>query len=379
LEIYLVGGAVRDELLGKSVTERDFVVVGATPEMMLQKGYSQVGKDFPVFLHPHTKEEYALARTERKSGPGYTGFSVYAAPDISLQDDLQRRDLTVNAIAKTDDGTLIDPFGGQHDLEQRVLRHVSDAFVEDPLRVLRVARFAARFAVDGFKIAPETLTLMQTIAKQGELKYLTAERVWREFERSLESATPQVFIMTLARANALEPWFSAFNDSVILNGIEQRFGTEKPNPNLAALDRYQRLGLLTLDLDLTQRQEFCSALKMPKQAQYWVQQCASWHDYFNQSVARTTGSAQADAEILFDQVKASGFFRAESALNALFAVLKAAGHKTERLDRYARAIEAAAQVQPQPFIAQGLSGAAIGQAIAQAQVAILAQHMNLTE
>lgn len=374
MEIYLVGGAVRDELLGKPVAERDFVVVGATPEMMLAEGFAQVGKDFPVFLHPQTKEEYALARTERKSGPGYTGFSVYAAPNITLEEDLKRRDLTVNAIAKAANGDLIDPFGGRHDLENRVLRHVSDAFVEDPLRVLRVARFAARFNSDGFKVAPETMTLMQTIAKQGELKYLTAERVWREFERSLDSATPQVFINTLARANALSPWFAPFNDSEILSGIEQRFSHLDDKLPLHKLDRYQRLGLLTIDLEEAQSKDFRTALKMPKQAQFWVTQCAAWHRYFS---ARQKLSAQAPekhAALLLKQAKNSAFFKPESPISSLFEMLRYAGHKAELLEQYAAAITAATQVAPQALIAQGYTGAELGKAIETKQIEILAQH-----
>lgn len=177
MEIYLVGGAVRDRLLGLPVTERDWVVVGATPQAMRELGFRPVGKDFPVFLHPKTGEEYALARTERKSAPGHTGFVFHAAPEVTLEEDLRRRDLTINAIAESARGELIDPYGGRRDLERRVLRHVSDAFVEDPLRVLRVARFAARFAALGFRVAPETLGLMRAIAASGELEHLSAERI----------------------------------------------------------------------------------------------------------------------------------------------------------------------------------------------------------
>ncbi|MGL5432322.1 MAG: multifunctional CCA tRNA nucleotidyl transferase/2'3'-cyclic phosphodiesterase/2'nucleotidase/phosphatase, partial [Plesiomonas shigelloides] len=174
MQTYLVGGAVRDQLLGLNVTERDWVVVGATPEQLLAQGYQQVGRDFPVFLHPRTHEEYALARTERKQGQGYTGFVCHAAPDVTLEQDLLRRDLTINAIAQAEDGSLTDPYGGQQDLRDRWLRHVSPAFSEDPLRVLRVARFAARFAHLGFRVAPETLALMQQISASGELTHLTA-------------------------------------------------------------------------------------------------------------------------------------------------------------------------------------------------------------
>ena len=187
MKTYVVGGAVRDELLGLPVHDRDYVVVGATPEEMTAAGYRPVGKDFPVFLHPQTHEEYALARTERKSGRGYKGFTVYAAPDVTLEQDLARRDLTINAIAKAEDGALIDPFNGRKDLQDKLLRHVSDAFQEDPVRILRVARFAARF---GFRIADETMALMKAMVESGEAEHLVAERVWQEFAKGLAEPHP---------------------------------------------------------------------------------------------------------------------------------------------------------------------------------------------
>jgi tRNA nucleotidyltransferase (CCA-adding enzyme) len=207
VEIFLVGGAVRDKMLGLPVADRDYVVVGSTPEQMVARGFKPVGSDFPVFLHPETKEEYALARTERKSGRGYKGFTVYAAPDVTLEDDLRRRDLTINAMAETPDGRLIDPFGGANDLRDRVLRHVSPAFAEDPVRVLRVARFAARFAARGFTIAEETTTLMRAIVTAGELDHLVAERVWSELERALDEARPSQFFETLRVCGALARLF----------------------------------------------------------------------------------------------------------------------------------------------------------------------------
>lgn len=188
MKVYLVGGAVRDELLGLPVKERDYVVVGATPEEMVAKGFKPVGKDFPVFLHPQTHEEYALARTERKSGRGYKGFQVYASPEVTLEEDLKRRDLTINAMAKGADGALIDPFGGSNDLQAQTLRHVSEAFQEDPVRILRVARFAARF---DFKVASSTMKLMQGMVASGEADYLVPERVWQEFARGLAEPHPQ--------------------------------------------------------------------------------------------------------------------------------------------------------------------------------------------
>ncbi len=207
MEIYLVGGAVRDELLGRQVVEKDYLVVGATPAAMEKRGYRQVGKDFPVFIHPETGEEYALARTERKSGSGYYGFVCDFSPEITLEQDLQRRDLTINAMARDPDGRLHDPCGGRADLDARLLRHISPAFAEDPLRVLRVARFAARYAPLGFSIAPETLELMREIGDSGELDTLTPERIWKETERALGEATPAVYFTSLREAGALEKIF----------------------------------------------------------------------------------------------------------------------------------------------------------------------------
>ncbi|WP_199609425.1 multifunctional CCA addition/repair protein [Flocculibacter collagenilyticus] len=211
MEIYLVGGAVRDKLLNRNVSDKDWVVVGATIEEMLALGYQQVGKDFPVFLHPKTKEEYALARTERKTSQGYTGFTCYAEPDVTLEQDLLRRDLTINALAETSDGQIIDPFGGQADLANKVIRHVSDAFVEDPLRVLRVARFAARYHEYGFSVADETMKLMQTIAHSGELNHLTPERVWKEMEKALQEVSPAIFFEVLKECGALAIIFPELN------------------------------------------------------------------------------------------------------------------------------------------------------------------------
>jgi tRNA nucleotidyltransferase (CCA-adding enzyme) len=189
MKVFVVGGAVRDELLGLAVQDKDYVVVGATPEEMVAQGYKPVGKDFPVFLHPRTHEEYALARTERKSGRGYKGFTVHASPEVTLEDDLRRRDLTINAMAKdSDSGALIDPFGGKHDLEKGILRHVSEAFAEDPVRILRVARFAARFA---FEVHEDTMNLMREMVRSGEADYLVAERVWQELERGLAEPHPE--------------------------------------------------------------------------------------------------------------------------------------------------------------------------------------------
>lgn len=207
MQIYLVGGAVRDRLLGLEVKDRDWVVVGATPDEMLGRGFKPVGRDFPVFLHPDTGEEYALARTERKSGKGYTGFQFHTSPDVTLEEDLRRRDLTVNAIAEAEDGTLHDPWHGQDDIKTRMLRHVSPAFSEDPLRVLRVARFYARFADLGFQVADETLALMRELSAGDELAHLTPERVWQETERALTTPSPAHYFALLQKTGALGSLF----------------------------------------------------------------------------------------------------------------------------------------------------------------------------
>ncbi|MGP4772250.1 multifunctional CCA addition/repair protein [Acinetobacter sp. PFS20] len=219
MQVYLVGGAVRDSLLGHPYQEKDYVVVGATPEHMLAQGFQPVGKDFPVFLHPETKEEYALARTERKSGKGYHGFQFFTDTTVSLEEDLIRRDLTINAIAMDQDGKLYDPYGGQSDLENKTLRHVSEAFAEDPLRVLRVARFAARYSAYGFHIAPETLQLMQTMAESGELDALTPERVWKETSRALLEDHADIYFQTLRDCGALKHLFPEID---ALFGVPQR-------------------------------------------------------------------------------------------------------------------------------------------------------------
>lgn len=203
MQTYLVGGAVRDALLGLPVRERDWLVTGATPQMMLEQGFRPVGKDFPVFLHPHTGEEYALARTERKTAPGYHGFVLHADTAVTVEQDLLRRDLTVNAIAQTADGTLIDPYHGQVDIERRVLRHVSAAFAEDPVRILRVARFSARWHHLGFTVADETVALMSSMVAAGEVDALVAERVWQECERALGEQSPHIFFQVLRDCGAL--------------------------------------------------------------------------------------------------------------------------------------------------------------------------------
>ncbi|MCP5360370.1 MAG: multifunctional CCA addition/repair protein [Sinobacteraceae bacterium] len=227
MEVYLVGGAVRDRLLGRPVAERDWVVVGATPAELEAQGFLPVGRDFPVFLHPTTREEYALARLERKTAPGYRGFVTDFSPTVTLEEDLQRRDLTINAIAQAADGRLIDPCGGRRDLEARVLRHVSPAFVEDPVRILRAARFAARFAPLGFTVAPETLQLMRSMVERGEADALVPERVWKELERALGEPCPDVFVQVLCDCGALR---------VLLPEVDALFGVPQPAKHHPEID-----------------------------------------------------------------------------------------------------------------------------------------------
>ncbi|QIZ77753.1 multifunctional CCA addition/repair protein [Ferrimonas lipolytica] len=238
MEIYLVGGAVRDQLLGLQVKDKDHLVVGASAEQMIAQGYTQVGKSFPVFLHPHTKEEYALARTERKTGYGYGGFDFDAAPTVTLEQDLLRRDLTINAIAQDSSGNLHDPYNGQADIEARILRHISPAFAEDPLRVLRVARFAARLHHLGFTVAPATLSLMQQLTNSGELEHLSAERVWQETERALGEANPHIYFQLLQRCGALK---------VLFPEIDSLVGVTQPTQWHGGLDAFEHT-MLALQL-----------------------------------------------------------------------------------------------------------------------------------
>lgn len=255
MQIYLVGGAVRDQLLERPVSERDWVVVGARPEQLLELGYRPIGRDFPVFLHPETREEYALARTERKTGRGYHGFSFQASPEVSLEEDLRRRDLTINAMAQNEAGELIDPYGGQRDLEARVLRHVSPAFDEDPVRVLRVARFAARFHRLGFQIADETLGRMRAIAETGEVEALTPERVFLELRRALMESTPEVFVATLAACGAWPAIFPQLPDTAAIEQtLRESAAAQSPLPvRFACLSWHSR------DVDA-----WCQAIRAPR-------------------------------------------------------------------------------------------------------------------
>jgi tRNA nucleotidyltransferase (CCA-adding enzyme) len=248
MQTYVVGGAVRDQLLGLPVQDRDYVVVGATPDEMVEKGFTPVGQDFPVFLHPQTHEEYALARTERKSGHGYKGFTVYASPEVTLEEDLRRRDLTINAMALDEGGGLVDPYGGQADLKAKVFRHVSEAFAEDPVRILRVARFAARFT--DFSIAPETLALMQRIVEAGEVDALVPERVWQELSRGLMEKQPSRMFQALRECGAL---------AKLLPELDRLFGVPQPPEHHPEVDTGVHVMLV---VDWAARQNFSLPVRL---------------------------------------------------------------------------------------------------------------------
>lgn len=353
MQTYLVGGAVRDEMLSRKVTERDWVVVGATPAEMEAQGFTQVGKDFPVFLHPKTREEYALARTERKSGRGYTGFVCDASPAVTLEDDLLRRDLTVNAMAKRQDGTIIDPYNGQADLKARYLRHVSDAFSEDPLRVFRVARFAARYAHLGFRVHEDTVALMQQMAASGELTSLTAERVWQETRRSLMEQDPVVFFEVLADAHALADWFDEL--------------PVPPHPcfetlKLAAkqaLPLEQRMAVLCARLAVDDADTLCTRLKAPNAVRDLVRLSAKYSE--------TLISAELTADTMlavFDQVDAwRKPQRFDALLDVCWCLSDAKAAFDVRRQRLHSALKAALSVDARVIAASGIRGPEIRDAI----------------
>ncbi len=316
MKSYVVGGAVRDELLGLPVKDRDHVVVGATPEQMVELGYQPVGKDFPVFLHPQTHEEYALARTERKSGRGYKGFTVHAAPDVTLEDDLRRRDLTINAIAKGEDGTLIDPFSGRKDLDKKVLRHVSDAFSEDPVRILRVARFAARF---GFDIAPETMQLMKEMVASGEADYLVPERVWQEFAKGLMEERPERMFEVLETC-----------------GLRARLLPElETQPEVMSGPLAVRFALLAWSLAEDEVETLCRRLRVPNEPRELAM-------LVSRNRERLESADTADARELLDLLKRTDALRRPERFAELLEVAGLAAHGTDftRLER-ARAAAAA--------------------------------------
>jgi tRNA nucleotidyltransferase (CCA-adding enzyme) len=362
MKIYTVGGAVRDELLGLPVKDRDYVVVGATPDEMVALGYKPVGRDFPVFLHPQTHEEYALARTERKTAPGYHGFTFHAAPDVTLAQDLARRDLTINAIARGEDGKLIDPFNGEADIRARVFRHVGPAFVEDPVRILRVARFAARF---GFAIAPETLTLMREMVVRGEVDALVAERVWQELARGLMEKQPSHMLDALDLCGALP---------VVLRELARELAGQRLVARKAALDAAaqtgadlpQRFALLTMHAEDSALAALCERLRVP-------QECA---DLAQMALRQHANAARANA------IDAAGLLALLQAVDALrrpercaqwLAVVELDAPAAQKsAARLRAALQAAQAVDAGAVARQQKDAAAIRDAVAAARIAAIA-------
>ncbi|MBU2977799.1 CCA tRNA nucleotidyltransferase [Alteromonas sp. C1M14] len=364
MKIYLVGGAVRDAQLGRQVTEKDWVVVGATPEQMLAKGYTQVGKDFPVFLHPATKEEYALARTERKSGKGYTGFVCHATPEVTLEQDLQRRDLTINAMAQSADGHIVDPYHGLSDLNKRLLRHVSPAFAEDPLRVFRVARFAARYAHLGFTVAPETITLMQTMAADDELAHLTAERVCKETMRSLTEQHPQVYFQTLEQSHSLVPWFSEL--TTILPQVNQQLSQAAQYTN----DPLILWAVIGAQCPVTHAKALCARLKC---ANNITELCVLSSRFCH--ILHHPISPQACLDV-FNQCDV---WRKHERFLHLLSVVKLTSSTPElqckQNEKIKQALFAAKELNAQKFIAEGLQGPEIGSAMNHGRLTLIRQHL----
>ena len=343
MKTYVVGGAVRDELLGLPVQDRDHVVVGATPEEMTRLGFKPVGKDFPVFLHPQTHEEYALARTERKSGRGYKGFTVHAAPDVTLEDDLRRRDLTINAMARDEAGKLIDPFGGETDLRSGVLRHVSDAFAEDPVRILRVARFAARF---GFGVAPETLALMKSMVASGETDYLVPERVWQEFSKGLLENAPKRLFDVLEQCGLRSKLLPE------LKRIPQHFDGTLP----------ARFARLAWDIEETAAEALCDRLRVPNEVRELALAAS-------RNRTRLVALPKASSAELLELLKRADAFRRPERFFDLLAVAQANGVDTDRLES---ALDAALNVDAAAIAARAANPAQIAKLIDEARIAAIA-------
>ena len=378
MQVYLVGGAVRDALLNRKVIERDYVVVGATPEEMLSQGFTQVGKDFPVFLHPKTQEEYALARTERKSGKGYTGFVCDASSSVTLEEDLLRRDLTVNAIAQDNLGNLIDPYGGKKDLENRLLRHVSEAFSEDPLRVFRVARFATRYAYLGFTIATETMALMQSMAQSGELSTLSAERVWQETKRSLLEKTPHVFFTVLNQAHGLNDWFTelernldtaleTLKTAVDLEKVENESVVKDTDTETARL--ITRFTALLTHLNEEEAKQLCNRLKVQNQVSDIVSLACKFKGFL-----LNAQNSPADLLALFNGCDA---WRREERFTLLLSAFAPYAHNKGidwqfQRKRIENALSAANQVNVQDIIATGVKGPEIKDALNRAKLSAIA-------
>jgi len=401
MKTYLVGGAVRDTLLGLPVQERDWVVLGETPESMVRQGFRPVGKDFPVFLHPDNHEEYALARTERKTAPGYKGFAIHADPEVSLEQDLIRRDLTINAIAMAPDGQLIDPYGGQQDLQARVFRHISPAFAEDPVRILRVARFAARYQHLGFSLAAETNALMQAMVAAGEVDVLVPERVWAELVRALSEPTPSAFFYTLRNCGALARVFPELDHlfgvpqpakyhpeidtgihslmcleqaALLSKSLEVRFATlvhdlgkaVSPKEKLPHHYGHEKSGLPILEA-------MCERLRVPNAFKFLAAQVMQYHTHCHKAF-------ELRASTLTDTLAALNAFKPANNLHLFLLACEAdARGRTgfentsyPQAELFMQAAKAGAAVDPSAILASGLQGPEIGAAIRQLRVTAVA-------
>ena len=359
MKIYCVGGAVRDELLGLSVKDRDYVVVGATPEQMVQQGFKAVGKDFPVFLHPRTHEEYALARTERKVGRGYHGFEFHTAPDVTLEQDLARRDLTINAMARDSDGRLIDPFNGASDLKAGVLRHVGPAFAEDPVRILRVARFAARL---GFRIAPETLVLMNGMAENGEADALVPERVWQEFSRGVMESSPSRMISVLRECAALARVMPEL-DALWEDPDAAREALRALDASAAAGESLEtRIAALARSLDPLAVESLAGRLRMPADSRDLALLAAR----YGNTIA---DSGELDAEELVELLEATDAFRRPERFRSLMAAgLVGEADSDSTRARLERTLAAAATVDAATIARSSATPAEIGRRVAEARL-----------
>ncbi len=405
MQIYKVGGAVRDRLLGRPVSDIDWVVVGASAEQMQALGYRPVGADFPVFIHPKSGEEYALARTERKSGRGYAGFTFHASPEVTLEEDLIRRDLTINAMAEDEQGNVSDPYGGKKDLEARILRHVSPAFAEDPLRVLRVARFAARYAAMGFKVAPQTIELMRQLSESGELQALTAERSWKEIARALMEDQPQVFIQVLRDCGALKE---------LMPELDALFGVPQPAAHHPEIDsgihtlsvleqaaQHQqplsvRWACLLHDLGkgLTPEEEWPRHIaheqrglklikavnqrfKVPRECQELATLVGEYHTHCHRAL-------ELRASTLLELLQSFDVYRRPQRFEEFIAACEMDARGRKGLEQrqypqadYLRGAAAAARaVQVQPLVQQGLTGQALGEALKGERLKALKAYKN---
>lgn len=411
MQIYLVGGAVRDSLLNLKVYDRDWLVVGATAEQMLAQGYQQVGKDFPVFLHPDSKEEYALARTERKAGVGYHGFDVFADPSVSIEEDLLRRDLTINAMAQSADGTIVDPYNGQKDLQDRLLRHVSPAFSEDPLRVLRVARFGAKLAPFGFQLATETQALMEQMSVSGELDDLTPERVWQEVVKALQTDKPSVFFEVLKSVKALDrlfPELSALigveqpvkyhpegdawiHTMMVLDAAAQLSG--EIDIRFAALVHDLGKGLTPVELwpkhhgheaaGVPLVQKLATRYRLPKKTQQFAEKVTEFHGLIHKALD-SDGQPELKAKTYLKVLKSCGAFKQPQRFAELLTACQADAKGRLGFEQSAypqktfwlALLKACNEVDMAEIMASGVQGAQVGEAIHKAQIDLIKQFLN---